>query len=193
MRLSEVGFGYVSLGRLRASGGRSAPPITDTVGSWTVTEWLRLAAPYGAASISQDFVPITGATGWLKYLGKHASRGVAHYHRQGKSAGWESTGRLWGKGGVWPVGEPVHGVMDVPTFRRLRRMIRAYTVAQARADLLASAPGSTAHAAARRRLTWARHMLRCSDPGLSAVLDSRAGFRVRSSSRWRLRLGGPGK
>ena len=139
------------------------------MGSWTVAEWLRLAAPYGAASISQDFVPITGATGWLKYLSKHASRGVAHYQRQGKPAGWESTGRLWGKGGDWPVVEPVHGVMDDPTFRRLRRMIRAYTIAQARADLLASAPGSTAHAAARRRLSWARHMLRCNDPGLSAV------------------------
>lgn len=77
-------------------------PISDTVGAWMVAEWLRLAAPYGAASISQDFVPITGATGWLKYLSKHASRGVAHYQRQGKPAGWESTGRLWGKGESGP-------------------------------------------------------------------------------------------
>jgi hypothetical protein len=139
------------------------------VGAWTVAVWLRLAAVYRPGEVGQDHREITGPVGWLKYLSKHASRGVAHYQRQGKPAGWESTGRLWGKGGVWPVVEPVHGVMDDPTFRRLRRMIRAYTVAQARADLLASAPGSTAHAAARRRLSWARHMLRCNDPGLSAV------------------------
>jgi hypothetical protein len=73
-------------------------PITDNVGAWTVDLWLRLAAPYGAGSIAQAVVPITGAQGWLKYLSKHASRGVAHYQRQGKPAGWESTGRLYGYG-----------------------------------------------------------------------------------------------
>lgn len=54
-------------------------------------------------------------------------------------------------------------------FRRMRRMVRGYVVAEARAALLAARPDTTAHAAARRRLTWARHMLRGSDPGLSAV------------------------
>ena len=144
-------------------------PISDTVGAWTVWVWLRLAVDYKAGMVGQEVVPITGAEGWLKYLSKHASRGVAHYQRQGKPAGWESTGRLWGKGGAWPTVEPVHGVVDDPTFRRMRRMVRAYVVADARSTLLAARPGTTAHAAARRRLTWARHMLRCNDPGLSAV------------------------
>ena len=65
--------------------------------------------------------------------------------------------------------EPVHGVVDDPTFRRMRRMVRGYVVAEARMKLMAAQPGTKEHAAARRRLTWARHMLRCSDPGLSAV------------------------
>ena len=114
-------------------------------------------------------VPITGPEGWLKYLSKHASRGVRHYQRQGKPAGWESTGRLYGHGGMWPRVEPIHGQMDDPTFRRMRRMVRSYVVAEARSTLLAARPGTPAHASARRRLTWARHMLRCNDRSLSAV------------------------
>lgn len=145
-------------------------PITDNVGDWTVSVWLRLAAPYGAGQIAQMVVPITGPAGWLKYLSKHASRGVAHYQRQGKPAGWQSTGRLWGKSSTgWPRVEPIHGQMDDPTFRRMRRMVRSYVVAEARSALLAARPGTPAHAAARRRLTWARHMLRCNDRSLSAV------------------------
>jgi hypothetical protein len=144
-------------------------PISDTAGAWTIDTWLRLAAPYGAGSIAQTSVPITGAQGWLKYLSKHASRGVAHYQRQGKPAGWQSTGRLWGHGGAWPTVPPVHGVVDDPTFRRMRRMVRAYVIAESRAALLAARPGTKAHTDARRRLTWARRMLRCNDPGLSAV------------------------
>lgn len=135
----------------------------------TIATWLRLAAPYGAGSIAQASVPITGAQGWLKYLSKHASRGVARYQRQGKPAGWQSTGRLWGHGGAWPTVPPIHGVVDDPTFRRIRRTVRAYVVAESRAALLAAQPGTKGHNDSRRRLTWARRMLRCNDPGLSAV------------------------
>jgi hypothetical protein len=67
------------------------------VGRWTVREWLSLAAAYGAGEVGQAVVPITGALGWSKYLSKHASRGVAHYQRQGTPPGWTKTGRLWGK------------------------------------------------------------------------------------------------
>ena len=139
------------------------------MGDWTVSTWLRLAASHGAGQIAQMVVPITGPEGWLKYLSKHASRGVRHYQRQGKPAGWESTGRLYGHGGMWPRVEPIHGQMDDPTFRRMRRMVRSYVVAEARSTLLAARPGTPAHASARRRLTWARHMLRCNDRSLSAV------------------------
>ena len=145
------------------------PPIMHSVGSWTVAVWLRLAGEYGAAHIGQQVVPITGAEGWLKYLSKHASRGVAHYQRQGMPAGWESSGRLWGHGGSWPTAEPVQAVLDDPAFRRLRRLVRSYVVAEARSAALAARPGSSEAARAWARVSWARRMLRCTDPGLSAV------------------------
>ncbi len=145
------------------------PPISDTVGDWTVAVWLRLAAEYRAGEIGQASVPITGPEGWLKYLSKHASRGVNHYQRQGKPSGWQKTGRLWGKGGSWPTEEPVSAVIDDVTMRRVRRMVRGYVVAEARAAVLAARPGTTAHKAAVRRLGWARRMLRCNDRGLSSV------------------------
>jgi hypothetical protein len=141
------------------------------VGGWVVAVWLRLAAEYSPGRIAQACVPITGPEGWLKYLSKHASRGVAHYQRQGKPAGWEGTGRLWGKSGgdSWPVVEPVAGVLDDQAFRRLRRMVRGYVVAEARAWALQQAPGSRQHREAWGRVAWARRMLRCNDRGLSAV------------------------
>src|SRR4051794_542322 len=81
--------------------GWSVPgsPISDNVGVWTVRTWLSIAAAYGPGEVGQTSVPITGALGWSKYLSKHASRGVAHYQRQGTPRGWTKTGRLWGKGG----------------------------------------------------------------------------------------------
>lgn len=139
------------------------------MGSWTVAVWLRLAAGYGAASIAQAVVPITGAEGWLRYLSKHASRGVAHYQRQGVPAGWSKSGRLWGKGGSWPTEEPVSMTLDDLAFRRMRRLVRAYVIAEARAAALAARPGSTEARKAWGRVSWARRMLRCNDRGLSAV------------------------
>lgn len=131
--------------------------------------WLRLASAYGPAEISQDQREITGPSGWLKYLSKHAARGVARYQRRGKPAGWESTGRLWGKGGAWPVVEPVAGVIDDPTYRRLRRLVRSFTVAEARAVALATRPGTADARQAWKRVAWAKRMLRCDDRGLSSV------------------------
>lgn len=144
-------------------------PITDTVGGWVVAVWLRMAAEYGPGRIAQASVPITGAEGWLKYLSKHASRGVAHYQRQGKPTGWESTGRLWGHGGSWPLVEPVAGVLDDQAFRRLRRMVRGYVIAEARSWAVQQVPGTKEHRDAWGRVSWARRMLRCNDRGLSAV------------------------
>ena len=72
-----------------------------------VHTWLRLAAEYGPGEVGQDVVAITGPLGWLRYLSKHAARGVAHYQRKGTPAGWTKTGRLWGHGGAWPVDEGV--------------------------------------------------------------------------------------
>lgn len=154
-------------------------PIMNTVGAWTAATWLRLAEAYAPASVAQAVVPITGAQGWLEYLSKHASRGVGHYQRQGTPAGWTGTGRLWGKGGSWPVVEPLAMVIDDRTMRRMRRLFRSYVVADARSAFLALPPCSGCRRSGRRnvcrtcaaldRWQWARHMLRCPDVGLSAV------------------------
>jgi hypothetical protein len=139
------------------------------VGLWTVRTWLSLAAAYGAAEVGQDVVPITGPLGWLGYLSKHASRGVAHYQRRGTPSGWTKTGRLWGKGGEWPVVEPVEAVISDVTMRRMRRLVRSYVVADARRAALKARPGTAEARRAWARVSWARRMLRCPDRGLSAV------------------------
>ena len=85
-----------------------------------------------AAGASQDSKPIDGATGWLKYLSKHAARGVKHYQRMGKPESWKKSGRLWGKVGDWPVQEPIRAELTRAQGFRFRRLAKAYVVAQAR-------------------------------------------------------------
>lgn len=131
--------------------------------------WLDLAAAYRPGDVGQAVVPISGPLGWLEYLSKHASRGVAHYQRQGTPQGWTATGRLWGKGGSWPVSEPVVAVISDTTMRRVRRLVRSYVIADARAAALQARPGSAEARRAWARVAWARRMLRCNDRGLSAV------------------------
>lgn len=119
--------------------------------------WLAVAAPLGAAAISQDVKRIDGAMGWLQYLSKHASRGVRHYQRQGHPEGWESTGRLWGYGGEWPVEAPMKFDLERHAGYRYRRLVRSWTIADARAS------GDP------KRIAWARQMLKCPDIALSHV------------------------
>lgn len=126
-----------------------------------VNHWVDVAAPYGADHLGQYLLPITGAAGWLQYLSKHAARGAAHYQRQGKPAGWEKTGRLWGHTGSWPVEEPMK--FDVPqaAFFRYRRLVRSWRLADARQEL---DPVTRA-----RRVRSARSMLRCNERSRSEV------------------------
>ncbi len=123
--------------------------------------WVALCEPYGALMGAQYLLPITGPAGWLQYLSKHAARGAAHYQRQGKPAGWETTGRLWGHTGVWNELEAMR--FDVPReeYFRYRRLVRSWRYANARSesDLVVR----------RRRMVSARHMLRCNDRALSEV------------------------
>lgn len=140
--------------------------------------WVELASEYGARHGSQTCKPIDGALGWLQYLSKHASRGVAHYQRAGRPEGWEKTGKLWGHRGEWPVGEPVQFSCEIQTFWAYRRMVRKWRRADARAALAVlqakaahggSADYSSALRAARRRVAAARGCLRCGEKRLSAV------------------------
>lgn len=127
-------------------------------GQAVVSLWLRLTGErYGAWRCAQYVTPITGPVGWLKYLSKHASRGVAHYQRQSRPEGWEKSGRLWGYGGSWPVLAPVAGVLERGEFWRLRRMIRRYVIAEARGR------GDW------RGVSYLRRMLACHDRALSEV------------------------
>ena len=140
-------------------------------------EWLAVASVWGARAASQHVAPITGPMGWLKYLSKHAARGVRHYQRVGKPKGWERTGRLWGHLGEWPIGAPMQFDVAAPTYHRFRRLARSWRIAAARADLAAlertarhdPASYEGALRAARRRISAARSALGCSEPKLSAV------------------------
>jgi hypothetical protein len=126
-----------------------------------LADWCQLANPYGAQLGAQDLKPIDGATGWLRYLSKHAARGVAHYQRQGKPEGWGSTGRLWGRGGEWPEDEPLR--FDVPRAEwfRVRRIVRGWRLADAQKE--------TDPARRRERVMAARRMLRGRDRKVSEV------------------------
>jgi hypothetical protein len=136
-------------------------PLTPQEKFQLVQHWIDVSEPYGARHISQDIKSISGATGWLQYLSKHAARGAAHYQRQGKPSGWEKTGRLWGHLGEWPVEEPMR--FDVPRAAgfRYRRLIRSWRIADARKE-----PDPVTRA---RRIRSARGMLKCNDRNLSEV------------------------
>jgi hypothetical protein len=60
-------------------------------------------------------------------------------------------------------------VITDATMRRLRRLVRSYVVAEARAAALRARPGSVEARRAWARVSWARRMLRCNDRGLSSV------------------------
>lgn len=152
------------------------------LGRAVVSAWCAVMADFGPLPAAQFVTPITGPVGWLQYLSKHASRGVAHYQRQGKPAGWSKTGRLWGKLGEWPCSEPIEGAVTQADFVRLRRLIRNYAVAEARSRalrlgesrrLVSSRAGVEIRMAPDERAAWRsvrrlRRMFSTSDTGLSA-------------------------
>lgn len=149
------------------------PAGTDPqlVAAQMIFGWLAIAEPFHARVQSQHFDEIDGALGWLQYLSKHAARGVRHYQRNGKPAGWEKTGRLWGYGGDWPADEPMRFDLSTPAYHRYRRLVRSWRIANAREALVRGQGRMTDDQVkqARRRITFSRRMLACPDPRLSAV------------------------
>jgi len=143
----------------------------DTMGAQTVAAWLDLAEIYGAQSVGQAWLPINGPLGWLKYLSKHAARGVNHYQRQGHPVAWNKTGRLWGHGGDWPTPLPIEATITNAEFYRFRRLVRSWRVADARAAALRWDDPKHRWS----RLVYARRMLRCPDAQAS---------RFRGVSEW---------
>lgn len=99
-----------------------------------LVHWLTICDDLGwpASTKAQHIVRITGTTGWLQYLSKHAARGVAHYQRQGAPPGWEKTGRLWGVVGDWPIESPLEVDLERHQFHAFRRHVRRYQKARMR-------------------------------------------------------------
>lgn len=87
--------------------------------------WLDVAdaAGFVVNARGQDIKPISGALGWLQYVAKHASRGVAHYQHQGAPEGWETTGRLWGYGGEWPRSDEQVEELSAAQYSVFRRLV----------------------------------------------------------------------
>lgn len=144
--------------------------------------WEGYAAPFGAGRRGQHVIPITGAVAWFQYVSKHAARGIRHYQRSAANIpdSWrEGTGRMWGKGGDWPIKQPLRLGVDSRGYHVLRRWARSWRKADARAshaklrrDLLDGRAKSVSTARWREslgRIESARTMLRCPDPNLSAV------------------------
>lgn len=175
----EQGVGEAEEPEARAAGA-AAPASTlsdDDLAAACIVAWINVAGEYGVSPFAQWYDDIDGPIGWLKYLSKHAARGVKHYQRAGKPAGWESSGRLWGYGGEWPAVEPIEANLSRPAYWRLRRLIRSWAIAGARADLLRQLenpvrdPGEQAERLrkARARVKWTRGMLACSNRRLAPV------------------------
>lgn len=97
----------------------------DRVDVTLALAWMDIAKAHGwdVNWKGQHVVPITGPDGWLQYVAKHASRGVAHYQRDGAPEGWQTTGRLWGKGGDWPVEEPEEVELGTAQFKLFRSLM----------------------------------------------------------------------
>lgn len=127
------------------------------VSALAISAWTYAAREWGPSLRAQDAKPIEGVTGWLEYLSKHAARGVKHYQRQGIPEGWEKSGRLWGYSGEWPRSEPTTWDISTRAFWRYRRLVRSWTIANARAS------GDP------RRIAYARRMLKCGEHRRSAV------------------------
>lgn len=139
-------------------------PSTDgnqaaAISALVVYHWLTIAQPHGVSARAQHFTPIHDAIGWFQYVAKHAARGVKHYQRSSDSIppGWKKTGRMWGHTGQWDTRDPIKLTMSDDVFYRLRRLVRSWRVANARAS------GDS------YRLKSARSMLTCHNRPISEV------------------------
>ena len=124
-----------------------------------VEHWVEVASAFGAGRRGQHVAYIEDAIGWFQYLSKHAARGLSHYQRSSDNIppGWTTTGRMWGHLGDWPTNEAIEFRINHKAAAALRRVIRGWRRADARAS------------GDRRRIVSARTMLKCNQRELSAV------------------------
>lgn len=108
------------------------PERLSGFGVWALKEaWCRAGAGFGAQQWGQDVKPIRDAVGWSKYCAKHAARTGRHVQREGMPEGWEKSGRMWGKGGDWPV-RLDRWILNPRAAVEVKRRMRAFLVADAR-------------------------------------------------------------
>lgn len=105
--------------------------------------WTEVAGQWGVSPRGQHVqIGRRTNTAWLRYMAKHASRGVGHYQRQAEAIpkGWKTTGHMWGTmGDDWPLHMEQH---DIPTwaFHHLRRQVRRMIRAKARVLVASGVP-----------------------------------------------------
>lgn len=151
----------------------TTPGVTTlwVVSSLFLSSWMPYGSKFGCSESAQHFAPIHDAIGWCQYVAKHAARGVKHYQRSSTNipTAWTKTGRMWGKGGDWPIKEPVRFEVDNRGYHTLRRWARSWRKADARMDIQRARDDPRKLRDARRRIQSARHALRCPDRPLSTV------------------------
>lgn len=132
-----------------------------------IDSWLAVAEPYTASERAQHVIPITDAIGWFQYVAKHAARGASHYQRSsdGIPEGWQKTGRVWGYTGDWQTRDPLKIMISDDVYYRLRRLVRSWRVADARAS------GNTYRIAAARSMLTSHHRPTSSVRGISEWVD----------------------
>ena len=163
-----------------------------------VRAWAELlAAESIRVADGAQYVRRVEDAGWLAYVSKHGARSVKQYQRHEVPIGWEKrTGRMWGYGPRQTVQAavvaPVEGVPEgLRAFWRLRRLLRSWAIADARAQpLIYRVGGRVQHVSAEavrtmpvsqrgalgdalrehdRRVRACRRCIRCGDRALSPV------------------------
>lgn len=138
--------------------------------------WSGVQGDLGVRLAAQQIEYCDDEKRWFGYLMSHLGKGGLRSSEGQRSAAqaplsWivdGSLGRMWRKGGDWPVMETSKvDVHPVDLFRARRRM-RQYRVAEAR-ERVGKALSSYQDRKARKSLVAARGMLRCGDRALSVV------------------------
>jgi hypothetical protein len=130
-----------------------------------VEHWLKLTGHLNSSPYSQRATQCDQRVELLTYMAKHSARTADHYQRSAHALpeGWQSVGRLWGKGGDWPTRTEKFDTNDIGWFL-FRRLVRGWRKAEAAKKLAKAAHwDESGRVAARRAVTSARTCLRCTD------------------------------
>ena len=139
------------------------PHRAEKMKDWVIEHWLEASSEFGSEPQSQHTSPVPSLAGWLNYLSKHGSRSVGNMQRLSgvMPDEWVTGGRLWGKGGNWPVRS--QGVeVDDRVMYAYRRLLRKYDHSQAQTRLRRARQFNEPHkvASALSSITYSRQSLK---------------------------------